>query len=437
LIVWNGRTGKLVHTIPGVDPTSFGGGFSATGDRFVYPDQRGRRLVINLADGKQIDESGGVPGAIKVAGAPAASLVATADRDRKVRIWRFDPDAKGTTPSVTPEPKTSPATTSEDKTGFLKDSAELSGSVVAAALSTDGKRVFVGTQKGTVHVLDATTGEEKAKYDVCKGGLIHMVLSPKYISPVNGAAIAEKLYLLDEERKLHVWETDKGTRVRDVSLDKAGLPAVTSNTRVTIAANESHVLLFDPSWARGYSWSVGRWDETNIPPVLKKPPFNTDTKTVAFASDGSYGAAWASRKLLTWKVRGGKVYPVIDTVVAEGFRRPVTLAVAGEAGVVIAADSGRLQAWKIEGGTEVMNVREPHGILRDYHAAASANSLVTAGGDRWLRVWDLKAGKEAARWRLDGTPTGVAVSSDGRRAVAWEEDGTKVSLWALPDPKGK
>jgi hypothetical protein len=82
-------------------------------------------------------------------------------------------------------------------------------------------------------------------------------------------------------------------------------------------------------------------------------------------------------------------------------------------------------------------LRRRAAFVRDYHGAASANSLVTAGGDRWLRVWDLKAGKKSARWRLDGTPTGLAVSSDGRRAVVWEEDGTKVSLWALPDPKGK
>jgi hypothetical protein len=131
-------------------------------------------------------------------------------------------------------------------------------------------------------------------------------------------------------------------------------------------------------------------------------------------------------------VRGGKVYPVIDTATSGRW-----LAIAGEAGVVVSGDSGRLQAWKIEGGTEVMNVREPHGLLRDYQAAASANSLVTAGADRWLRVWDPKAGTEAAKWRLDSTPAGVAVSSDGRRAVVWQEGESTVSLWGLPDPKGK
>jgi WD40 repeat protein len=430
--IWDGRTGRLVHTVGGARPFTRQGGFSPGGNHYVFAALGSRRMDLNLEEGRLTDASEGRQFPRSACASPAAGLFASYDADRKIRVWKFEVDTKPADTARTLEPKTPANTAPVESAGFLKDSAELSGTVVAAAVSTDGKRVFVATQNGNVHVLDATTAEEKAKYDVCKGGLIHMVLSPKYISPVNGAAIPEKLYLLNEDRKLHVWDTDKGTRSRDVGLDKAGLPAVTANTRVTIAANESHVLFFDPSWARGYSWSVGRWDETNIPPVLKRPPFNTDTRTVVFASDGSFGAAWASRKLLVWKVRGGKVYPVIDTAMTAKW-----LAVAGEAGVVIAGDSGRLQAWKIEGGTEVLNVREPHGFVRDYQAAASANGLVTAGADRWLRVWDLKAGKEATRWRVDRTPTGIAVSADGRRAVLWDEDGNKVSLWALPDLKGK
>jgi hypothetical protein len=105
--------------------------------------------------------------------------------------------------------------------------------------------------------------------------------------------------------------------------------------------------------------------------------------------------------------------------------------------VVAATDGGPLQAWKYEGGGEALNVRDPHGVLATYFAATTPGGLVTAGSDRWLRVWDLKAGKEATRWRLEQTPAGVAVSADGRRAVVWGEDGSRVGLWALPEPTGK
>jgi hypothetical protein len=75
--------------------------------------------------------------------------------------------------------------------------------------------------------------------------------------------------------------------------------------------------------------------------------------------------------------------------------------------------------------------------LATYVAAATPGGLVTAGSDRWLRVWDLKSGKEATRFRLDRAPAGLAVSADGRRAVVWDEEGSKVGVWALPEVKGK
>ena len=103
---------------------------------------------------------------------------------------------------------------------------------------------------------------------------------------------------------------------------------------------------------------------------------------------------------------------------------PGWVAVAADAGVVAAGESsGRLQAWKYDTGTEVMSVREPHGF-RPYHAAATGTWLVTAGEDRWLKVWDLRAGKEHVKWRLERSPGGVAVSADGRTAVVWYDEGT-------------
>jgi WD40 repeat protein len=177
------------------------------------------------------------------------------------------------------------------------------------------------------------------------------------------------------------------------------------------------------------------WTTTAIPSALQKAPFNTVTKTVAFSRDGAVGAAWASRKLLVWNPRAGKTYPVIDTTV----NTPRWLAVSSEAGVVAVADGARLEAWKFE-GTGVMNVRDPHGIggFRDpFFGAAGGPWLVTAGSDRWLKVWDLRTGKDERRWRLEQSPAGVAVSADGKTAVVWYEESGKVGLFALPDPKAK
>ena len=435
VFVWDGQTGKLRHTVPGIRTGNFGGGFSPDGDHFVYCEYAGRRWDVNLVDGKLTDASAGQKGSVAAATAPAAGLMASVDTDRKLRVWRFDgtatPAETARTPDPTPPTPAAPAPPA-GKVGFLRDSAGLSGPAVTCAVSADGKKVFAATQNGTVHVLDVATGAETARLEVTKARPLHMVLVPKFIAPTNGVAIPERLHLLDDARHLHTWEADKGTKVRDVNLEKIGVPALSAGARLVVAPFESHVMVFEPDRAEAYSWVPGRWSTAAIPAALQRAPFNKATRAVGFSTDGSVGAAHAARRVLVWRVRGGKDIRTIDAAGSPGW-----VAVAADAGVVAAGDRGRLQAWAYDSGTEVMNVQNPHGILATYFAAATGTFLVTAGSDRSVRVWDLGTGKEAMRWPLDQAPAGVAVSADGRRAVVWYEEGDKVGLWALPEAKAK
>ena len=104
-----------------------------------------------------------------------------------------------------------------------------------------------------------------------------------------------------------------------------------------------------------------------------------------------------------------------------------------------AADRGRLQAWNYNSGKELLSAPNPHGRFDNYTAAMIPNGtgLVTAGEDRWLRVWDLRAGSELTRWRLPNSPKGVAVSPDAKMAAVWYADASTVGVWGLPDLKAK
>ena len=191
-----------------------------------------------------------------------------------------------------------------------------------------------------------------------------------------------------------------------------------------IAPNESHLMVFDPDLREGYSWVPGRWSNTAIPAALQRPPFNTVTKSVAFSADGSVGAAYASRKILVWRSRAGKDIRIIDAPCL-----PDWIGVSADAGAVAAADGGRLVAWKYETGGEVMSVRDPHGIVGTYFAAAAPGGLVTVGADRWMKVWDLRAGKEATKFRLEQAPRGrgrVAGRPASRRLVRGRQQGRAV-----------
>jgi WD40 repeat protein len=300
--------------------------------------------------------------------------------------------------------------------------------VVAAGVSGDGKKVYAVTQKGTVHVLDAATGEEKSKFEVSKARPVHMVLIPKGQT----ATGTDRLWVLSDDWHLHTLDPDKLTRSPELDLTKGNkLAAPSASTRLIVTPNETHVMVFDPNWVQGYSWARGS-TKAVVPPALQKDPFNKTTKVVAFSSDGSVGAALASGKLLVFRARGARgeirtLNPIFS---------PDLVAVAADAGVAAVGESGRLEAWKYDTGAPVMNVRRPHGFF-EYFGAATGTFLVTAGGDRTLRVWDLRTGKERTSWGLDQAPAGVAVSTDGKTAVVWFNGGAKVGLWALPDVKDK
>ena len=353
-VVWDGKTGKLAHTVPGIRTGNFGGGFTPGGNHFVYCEYAGRRWDINLEDGRLAPETGGQKASFGAAAAPAAGLLASADTDRKVRVWKFDVDTKPADPLGPPDPKSPSPPVPVHKEGFLKESVALSDTIITSAVSGDGKKIYAVTQKGTVHVLDAATAEETGKYDVSKAKILNAVLSPKYLSPVSGIASPDRLYALDDERHLHIFEAEKGAAGKDVNLEKAGLPPVSAAVRLVIAPNESHLMVFDPDLREGYSWAPGRWSNTIIPAVLQRPPFNTATKSVAFSADGSVGAAYAQSKILVWRARAGKDIRIIE---ARAF--PNWIGVSADAGAVAAADGGRLMAWKYETGGEVMSVARP------------------------------------------------------------------------------
>jgi WD40 repeat protein len=430
-IVWDGRTGKHAHTIPGLRPGNIGGGFSPGGDHYIACELGGRRLDINLVEGKLADESRGQRPSFVAAAAPAVGQFATADVDRKVRIWRFDVDTKPVEMARLPDPKApSPMMEAPVKEGFIKDSAELPDELIGCVVSSDGKKVFAATKKGVVHVLDAATGSETDKYEVTKARLIHMVLLPKYSQTGSGVTIPDRLHILDDDRHLHTWDTEKKSRVREINLEKT-LPAVAPETKIVVTSNETHVLVFDPVADKAYAWIVGRWT-VGIPPALQRPEFNNDTRVAAFSADGSLGAAHARNKLLVWRPKAGKDFNPINSGGAQW------IGLSPDAGVVVTTDGGLLRAWKYETGTKAFpDVLSPHGFRGKFFAAVTGFALVTVGGDQSFRVWDLRTGKESTRWNMDRTPIGVAVSADGRTAAVWYEDGNKVGLWALPDPKKK
>jgi WD40 repeat protein len=429
IAVWDAGTGKLAHTVKSVPAANVSGGFSPGGGLYIANESGNRRVVIDLETGQVTDEGPGFGNVTHrtANAASAAGLFATADADRKLRIWRIEKDTKpgmmtAKTPTETPNPSGE---------GFLRDSVELSGAVSSVAFASDNKRVFAATAKGVIHVLDPATGNETAKFPVSGVRLDHMALMPKGIAPVSGAALPERMYVLDDDKHIYVVDAAKGTK-RDLNVGRS-LPGVTATSQLVVAPNDTHLMVFDPSRTEAFSWDL-RSGAPGPPPGLARPPFSTLTRYVAYSADGSVAAAYASGKVLVFRPRGGKDFAILATTGA-----PEWVGLSGE--VVVAADRGRLQAWNYVTGKELLSSPYPHGRFDTYWAAMLPNGagLVTAGEDRWLRVWDLRSGTgtELTRLRLPNSPRGVVVSPDGKTAAVWYSDASTFGLWGLPDLKAK
>ncbi|HJZ89567.1 MAG TPA: WD40 repeat domain-containing protein, partial [Gemmataceae bacterium] len=430
--VWDGRTGQLAHTVPGVRTVGVSGGFTPGGNHFILCERGNRRCVLKLEDGSLTEDSGAPAKPVHAAAAPLAGQFATVDADRKLRIWRYEIDSRPAGTVGMPAPKgTIPKDTPTDRQGFLKESQELPGGIVSSVFSTDGKRLFVATQKGTVHVLNAATLEESAKYTVSNVRLLSMTLQPKGLNPINGAAIPERLHVLDDEKHVHVWDIEKGTRIRDNNLAKA-LPDVSSTSHIVVAPNDTHLMLFDEYRTEGFSWDL-RKGAQGAPPGLSRPPFNTGTRLIAYSTDGSIAAAVAARKLLVFKPASGAVKQLDLSLT------PTWVGVGADAGVVAVADRAHLLAYDFNTGKEVLSVIDPH-RFGGFSAAMIPNGsgVVTVGQDSTLRVWNTRTGAEATSWRqprLGGK--GLTVSPDGKFTAVWRTEANSVSLHGLPELKGK
>jgi WD40 repeat protein len=436
LLVWDGKTGRLLHTVPDVKLAYGGAGFSPGGDYFVYSEVFGRRLVVQLADGKVTDDLKGQRGSNYAAYAPVAGLMACVDGDRRLRIWKFDVDSKPVAMAKLPTPDPKSGTTTvppvvQDKLTFLKESATLSDTIVGVVIASDNKKVFAATRKGIVHVLDGATAADVGKFEVGKAPIVQLVMSPKYVHPVSGTAIPDRLYTLDEDKRLITLDPDKKPPlIRDVKLDKQ-LPNVSSATRLVVTPGETYVMVFDPDRKEAYSWNPPKWTTAAIPPALRRNPFDSSTRYVAYTPDGQIGSAHAGSKLVVWKEKAQKDIHMFDRVYS-----PTWIGLSPEAGVVSIVENGRLHAWKYETGGSLVGDRDGMSFVNfKMYAAATPAGVVTVASDRVIRVWDLRSGKEVSQARLDREPKGVTASVDGKLAAVWYEDGETVGLWSLPELK--
>src|SRR6185369_5433620 len=103
--------------------------------------------------------------------------------------------------------------------------------------------------------------------------------------------------------------------------------------------------------------------------------------------------------------------------------------------IVGGMSDGTLRMWAIDTGKEWLNLPGQKAVSR-YHAFSNDGRVLVTGAfgdgeESPVRVYDLRAGKELAKFHPGVWVVGVAVSGDGRRVAAV----TSANARGMPDPR--
>jgi WD40 repeat protein len=316
------------------------------------------------------------------------------------------------------------------------------GSVNAAALTPDGKKLFTHGSDRTIRVWDTTTGKELRRLDKTPEIPCHLVPAPD---------ASKILTLVRYASSMQCWDVTSGkvrwtaTTAKDGFVQAKFLPG--GNTVVTghssgrlrqwdvRTGKEQKVIrttfdgtislmvlssdgktLATSSNSNGINQKVYLWDAATLTPKAVQPGHTQQIVVAAFSPDGRIVAtSGRDRTVRFWEPRTGKLIRTIETP-TNACRSLVftpdgkTLVAANGYGV-----EGEVRFWEVETGKEIRKFRAaPSGPVL-LAMAPDGKRLFTSGSDDRFRCWDLGTFKQLGDFG-DEKPSSVlriALSPDG------------------------
>ncbi len=103
----------------------------------------------------------------------------------------------------------------------------------SGTISTDGKRVLAGSTDGSVHLLDAKTGKQLARFSGLKGQILATALVPGGKRALSG----------DENGKLVLWDLDTYEEIRSLEVGRHRVVAASPDGKLALVATRSRKIL--------------------------------------------------------------------------------------------------------------------------------------------------------------------------------------------------
>ncbi len=357
-------------------------GFSPNGDLVATWGRRhrgaqlwqplGTRLLALLRTGS---ERRGAPLQLPVVASTDGALVAAADRNDEVEIWRTRAAER--------------ATVLRGSTGFVSSLAfDAKGDLLAAGSFDRDVRVWRVADGRLLHTFEGHGGRI--------GGV---ALSP------DGTRLASA----SEDRTVRIWNVRTGELVTI-------LPVGDGTANAVSFSPDGHSLVAACGDGAARVWSTGSWKPTA---VLEPPGERTPLLRVAFNRDASLVATLDADGVAgLWPSRGGEPVRFAKNVGSIAFSPDGSqLAVGG--------GDATARILPTDGGTDVGVLRGHTNIVSDARFG-EGDLLVTAGLDGTARVWTAATAGTVASVRPSASPVVDALLVADGRLVTVSNDGVRL-----------
>jgi RNA polymerase sigma factor (sigma-70 family) len=429
--LWNAATGEEIHRFGGYQHRAGWALFSPDGKMLAYGggwNLAGDDPVICLADaarGQELQRFVGHEGKVdRVAFSAEGKALVSSGHDGTIRLW-------------------------DVATG--KELHRWGGE--RFALSPDGKVLAFSAKDRVIHLSDTTTGKELRQWEGALGEFQSLLFSPdgrilavagyanKWLgawdvatgkallaAPLGGkreevncilfASSGPTLLSGHADGSVRVWDLTMESPARRFQAHEEGV------LRMALSPDGRTLASTSATYFNGES-VVRLWEVATGKPLVQHVGPQRAIGFVAFSADSKLVATSSGEPALhLWEAASGKH---LHTMTANG---PLAFTLDSKTLLSGGWSDGKIHFWDTASGTETRQFQAHPRSLAGLALTPDGKTLVTVGGDSFLRLWDLAREKELHDFGGKQTSAilRIALSPDGKLLVSAHQDHS-IAVW--------